>query len=396
MTPIPRLRAYSGPAILSYCFRPFFLAGAIYAGLGMLIWLPLFFGEVRIPTAFSPVDWHIHEMLYGFLPAIITGFLLTAIPNWTGRLPLQGGPLAVLVATWLAGRLAVLFSAVIGVLAAGVIDLLFLLLVTATVVREVATGHNWRNLPPIGVLIVFIVGNAIFHIDAYENGITETGTRIGIAAAMALITLIGGRVIPSFTRNWLTRENPGRLPLPFGRFDIASLAVSTLALLLWIAVPDWSGTAALMLVAGIAHSIRLVRWAGDRTFSDRLVLILHIGYIFVPVGFALLGGAILFPQEVPISAGIHAWTVGAIGIMTLAIMTRATLGHTGQRLRAGPLTQSIYAAIAVAVLARICAAFEPGLAAILLPIAGGAWVAAFWAFAIGYGPLLIRPRENAS
>jgi uncharacterized protein involved in response to NO len=210
-----------------------------------------------------------------------------------------------------------------------------------------------------------------------------------------LITLIGGRVIPSFTRNWLARQNAGRLPVPFGHYDIVSLTVSTLALVLWITVADWTGTAALMLIAAVAHAIRLARWAGDRTMQNRLVLILHIGYMFVPIGFLLLAGAILFPQNVPVSAGIHAWSVGAIGIMTLAIMTRASLGHTGQRLCAGPLTQAIYAAVVVAAVTRMCAAFAPNLATVLLPIAGGAWIAAFWAFAIGYGPLLTRPRKTA-
>jgi len=119
-----RLRDYSGPAILSYGFRPFFLGGAIYAGLGILIWLPLYFGDLGLPTTFSPVDWHIHEMLYGYLPAIITGFLLTAIPNWTGRLPLQGKPLAMLLAVWIAGRIAIGVSVVIGPLVAGVEDAL--------------------------------------------------------------------------------------------------------------------------------------------------------------------------------------------------------------------------------------------------------------------------------
>jgi uncharacterized protein involved in response to NO len=330
MTPVPRLKAYSGPAILGYGFRPFFMAGAVYAGLGILISLLLFFGEVRLPTALSPVDWHIHEMLYGYLPAVITGFLLTAIPNWTGRLPIQGSPLAVLVAAWVAGRLAVLLSSLIGPLAAGVIDLMFLLLIAAAAAREVITGRNWRNLPPVGILVALAAGNAAFYVEAYEKGTAEVGTRIGIAAAIALIILIGGRVIPSFTRNWLARANPGRLPVPFGRHDVGSLTLSTLALLLWIGVPDWPGTALAMLIAGVAHAIRLARWAGDRTFRDRLVLVLHIGYAFVSIGFILLAGAVLFPQAIPASAGVHAWTVGAIGVMTLAIMTRASLGHTGQ------------------------------------------------------------------
>jgi uncharacterized protein involved in response to NO len=395
MTPIPRLKAFSGPGILSYGFRPFFLAGTIYAGLGMLIWLPLFAGELTHPTAFSPLDWHIHEMLYGYLPAIITGFLLTAIPNWTGRLPLQGWTLAVLVAAWIAGRIAVCFSAIIGPFAAGAIDALFLLLVAAATAREVIVGRNWRNLPPIFILLIFLAGNVVFHIEDYQTGHAEFGSRLGIAAAIALISVIGGRVVPSFTRNWLARENPGRLPVPFGRFDQVTLAVSVIALASWVASPAWLGTAALMLLAAAAQVTRLARWAGDRTMRDRLVLILHIAYAFVPIGFVLLAAAAWFPQVVPISAGIHAWTVGAIGTMTLAIMTRASLGHTGQPLAAGPLTQGIYAAIVIAAILRIAAAALPGAMIPLLHAAGAAWIAAFWMFAFGYGSLLARARRTA-
>src|SRR6516164_7368841 len=155
MSPIPRLKTYSGPALLSYGFRPFFLLGAIYAGLGILIWLPLFLGHLTLPTAFSPLDWHIHEMLYGYLPAAMTGVLLTAIPNWTGRLPLQGAELAVLVAVWIAGRVAVCISAVIGPFAAGVVDVSFLVLIGAAACREVVAGRNWRNLPPIFIVVIF-------------------------------------------------------------------------------------------------------------------------------------------------------------------------------------------------------------------------------------------------
>src|SRR6185312_12227346 len=182
MTPIPRLRTYAGPAILSYGFRPFFFAAAAWSGLGILIWLPLLSGDIVVPTAMSPLDWHIHEMLYGYVPAVVTGFLLTAIPNWTGRLPLQGGPLAVLVAAWIAGRIAVFDSALIGPLAAGAIDVSFLVLVVAATAREVIAGCNWRNLPPICILLIFAAGNAIFHIEDYETGHAEFGSRLGIAA----------------------------------------------------------------------------------------------------------------------------------------------------------------------------------------------------------------------
>src|SRR5664279_2280846 len=146
MNPVPRLRDYRGPALLSYGFRPFFLFGAIYAGLAMLAWLPIFSGELALSTSFGPIDWHVHEMLYGFLPAVVTGFLLTAIPNWTGRLPIQGTPLLVLVALWLAGRVAVTVSAEIGWLAAAAVDVGFLALVIAAIAREIMAGKNWRNL----------------------------------------------------------------------------------------------------------------------------------------------------------------------------------------------------------------------------------------------------------
>ena len=313
MTPIPRLRDYSGPAILSYGFRPFFLVGTFYAGLGILIWLPLFSGELSLPTTFSPVDWHVHEMLYGYLPAIITGFLLTAIPNWTGRLPLQGKPLALLVAVWIAGRVAIGFSAVIGPLAAGSIDILFLLLLVFATTREVVIGRNWRNLPPVVIVLALLSGNVIFHLEDYATGHAGYGTRLGIAAAVTLISLIGGRVIPSFTRNWLVRENPGRFPAPFGRFDLLVLAVSLLALALWVFVPAWPGTAGLMLAAAAGQTARLAR-SGRRPYVPRSARPRSPRRLCIRAArlLAILAGAILFPNSVPISAGIHAWTVGAI------------------------------------------------------------------------------------
>ncbi len=394
MNPIPRLKGYSSHPLVSYGFRPFFLGGAAYAGLGILIWVPLFFGQIAVPSAFSPLDWHIHEMLYGYLSAIIAGFLLTAIPNWTGRPPLQGGALAVLVAVWMAGRVAVCMSALMGRPAAGAVDILFPVLIAAAAGREVIAGRNWRNLPPVFILLIFVVGDAIFHIEDYRTGSAELGTRLGIAAAVALISLIGGRIIPSFTRNWLARENPGRLPVPFGSFDIRVLVISLVALVLWIVLPTWMGTAAFMLLAGFMQAIRLARWAGDRTVRDQLVLVLHVAYAFVPLGFVMLAGTIVLPSTIPLSAGIHSWTIGAIGTMTLAVMTRASLGHTGQKLTAGALTQIIYGAVVLAACLRVVAAFPSTAVRPLMEAGAAAWIAAFWLFVVGYGALLVRPQRN--
>jgi uncharacterized protein involved in response to NO len=210
-----------------------------------------------------------------------------------------------------------------------------------------------------------------------------------------LICLLGGRLVPSFTRNWLVRRDsarqaPGRLPRPFERFDAIAVAVSAVALVLWIALPFERATGFLLILAGLMQLVRLARWAGDRTVRDRLVLVLHVGYAFVPLGFFLVGGAAL--DLVPPAAGIHAWTGGAVAVMMLAVMTRASLGHTGRELVASAGTQAVYAAAAFAAVVRICAAMHQEWVGILLLISGAAWAGAFLGFAVLYGPMLCTGR----
>jgi uncharacterized protein involved in response to NO len=379
-------RTYQGPVLFSYGFRPFFLLGSIYAGLAILVWLPVFMGQLSLVSAFIPRDWHIHEMLYGFLPAVITGFLFTAIPNWTGRLPLRGRPLMFLVALWIAGRACVTFSAETGWLPAMLVDCGFLLLIAAAAAREIIAGKKWNNLSVVLLILVLLAGNVAFHLEAHFNGAAEYGIRTGIAVVVLLISLIGGRIIPSFTRNWLVRENPGRLPVPFARFDMLSVAVGAIALAFWIVSPGVTTTGYVLAFAGVLHLIRLGRWAGYRTARERLLLILHVGYAFVPIGFVL--NACSAFGIVPAGAGIHAWMAGAAGVMTLAVMSRASLGHTGQQLTASIATQGIYAAIVVAAVARICAVLDPSHSVPLLYVAAFAWAAAFLGFAISFGPSL--------
>ena len=393
MTIIPpalaRRRNYVGPALFSYGFRPFFLAGSAWAAFGIALWLPQYLGEIALPTALRPTDWHVHEMLYGYVPAVVAGFLLTAIPNWTGRLPVNGPPLAALAALWLAGRVAMLLSAPIGALAA-TIDVAFLAVLAAAAAREIVSGRNWRNLRVLGVLAVLMAGNVVFHLEVLWRGAADYGIRIGIAATIGLITLIGGRIVPSFTNNWIARANPGRLPVPFSRFDAVALAGGGAALAAWPRAPHRMATGLLLIAAALLHAVRLARWAGDRTAAERLVLVLHVAYAFVPIGFALTGMAAISPA-VPASAGIHAWTAGAVGLMTLAVMTRASLGHTGQPLTATVATQAIYLGALTAAALRIVAAFVPDV--LLLHAAALAWVVAFGGFVVAYGPLLVRRRE---
>jgi uncharacterized protein involved in response to NO len=393
MAAIPRLKPYKGPAILSYGFRPFFLLGALYSGAIVLIWLPVVFGEIAIPTALTPRDWHFHEMLYGYLAAVITGFLLTAIPNWTGRLPLQGMSLLVLVAAWLFGRAAVNFSVLVGWLFAGIIDVIFLLLVAAAAAREIIAGRNWRNLRVVAIISILALTNIGFHLEAHFLGSAFYSIRIGISTVVLLLTLVGGRITPSFTHNWLVRENPGPLPVSFDRFDGVVIIASAFALCGWIVFADSYAVGAALLLAGILQAIRLLRWAGIRTWREPLVLVLHIGYAFVPVGFAFV--SLTSAGIVPATAGIHAWTVGAFGMMTMAVMTRATLGHTGRTLTASAETRLIYAAVLLAAVTRIWVALQPAWTEVLLHVAALAWASAFLGFVIVYGPMLCRERLRA-
>lgn len=387
------IRNYGGPALLSYGFRPFFLFGAIWAAATMALWPALLAGSITLPTAFDPVHWHAHELIYGYVPAIIGGFLLTAIPNWTGRLPVVGARLLALFALWGAGRLAVLSSAVIGEAAAAVIDLLFLAALGGVVAREIIAGRNTRNLKVLGVLAVLFAGNAIFHVESLYSISSGHGVRIGIASIVLLIMLIGGRIIPSFTRNWLVRQGPGRLPQPFDRVDQLAIAIGGAVIVLWIAAPDAVLTAWLALAAGLVQFWRLGRWAGERTGGEPLVAILHAGYLFVPLGFGLVALGILRPDIVSPSGALHAWTAGAAGTMTLAVMTRASLGHVGKPLTANRTVQAIYIAVILSALARVTAGF--GIARDpMLHLSAAAWVFAFAGFAAVFGPLLARPRAS--
>jgi uncharacterized protein involved in response to NO len=235
--------------------------------------------------------------------------------------------------------------------------------------------------------VLLLGGNVAFHLEAHFHGAADIGIRFGIAVVVLLISLIGGRIIPSFTRNWLVRENPGRLPVPFVRFDVIVVALAALALVTWIAAPDSRVAGAALGFAGLMHLARLSRWAGDRTLRERLLTILHVGYFFVPLGFLLNAASAL--GLIPPSAGVHAWMAGAAGIMTLAVMTRASLGHTGNALTASVGTQAIYLAIIVAAVARICAVIHTAQSDLLLHVAALAWVAAFLGFALAFGPTLV-------
>ena len=396
-TTMEQLRAWRGPAFFSYGFRPFFFSGAVLAALLIVLWVPWFLGLVAIPSALPPIAWHGHELLFGYVPAIVAGFLLTAVPNWTGRLPVVGRPLMLLFSLWIAGRAAMTVSAWVDPLVLALLVLAFPVALVAIIAQEIIAGSNWRNLKVLAGVGLLGVAQALFHYEIWRFGRAVHGDRLAISAILMLIMIVGGRIVPSFTTNWLKRENPGRQPAVFSRFDLVAMIVAGLALATWVAAPLATALelpAGLMLTAaGVLQAARLARWAGERTLAEPLVTVLHVAFAFVPLGFLLGGWALLADDVAARSAGVHAWTTGAVGMMTLAVMTRATRGHSGRPLTAPPSTVLIYAAAFLAAVLRIAAAFLSEHSMILLAAAGLAWVLAFGGFAAAYSAMLIGPRR---
>ncbi|TNE91948.1 MAG: NnrS family protein [Rhodobacteraceae bacterium] len=392
-TTTEQMRAWDGPAILTYGFRPFFFGASVWAALAMALWVPMLSGDLTLPSALGPVSWHAHEFLYGYLGAVVAGFILTAVPNWTGRLPIVGWPLCGLAALWLAGRVAVMVSANLPAGFVAVADLSFPLVLAVAIGREIVAGRNWRNLIVLAMLVVFTLGNALFHWEAARGDYAAQGMgfRLGLAAGVMMVAVIGGRIVPSFTRNWLVKRGSGVLPVPpMQLFDKAALLLLLAALVLWVVLPRHPATGAALSLAGFLHLFRLSRWAGYRTLAEPLVGVLHAGYGFLPLGALALGAEILAPGQFGMAAAQHLWMGGVIGLMTLAVMTRATLGHTGQALTAGPGTVAIYTALVVAVLVRVAAGVWPFDADLLYMVSGVLWLGAFAGFAILYGRLLLR------
>lgn len=392
MFALRRARMAASPPFLRGGFRPFFFLGPAWAVIALALWLMASNGELTLPSAFEPLIWHRHEMVFGFVGAVIAGFLLTAIPNWTGRLPIAGWPLAALVGLWAAGRLAVLFSASTSWAPAALLDAGFYVVLAGVAAREVLASKN-RNLPMVAIVLLLGVANAADHLAA--AGLwhdTDIGMRGAIALIVMMISLVGGRIVPSFTRNWMTRQGlTRRLPAQPTRFDVAVLAASAAALLAWTAAPDWMPTGWLLVAAGCAQGLRLSRWGGISTARDPIVLILHVGYFWVPAGLLLLGASIL-GTSVPRSAAIHALTAGAMSTMILAVMTRATLGHTGRELAADSTTTLLYCLVTFGAALRVAVALGWFDYSIGLDVAGVAWAGAFVVFLIAFGPILFRPR----
>lgn len=389
-----QMREYRGVAFLSFGFRPFFLSAALLAACFPLVIALVLAGVIPFSANISVIAWHGHEMLYGYLSAVISGFILTAVPNWTGRLPVLGWRLALLFALWLAGRAA--FWLAPTSITATVIDASFLAVMVAIILREIIAGKNWRNLPVCLLLGMFATGNVLWHLDAISGGNSGLGLRCGLATIAVLLALIGGRITPSFTRNWFVKNGFKPFEFSFGLLDKVAIGILGISTVFWLAAPTAFLVGVALVASAILHAIRLARWQGWRTGAEFLVTILHVGYLWLVAALAILGASILSPSLVPQSTAIHALTAGAAGVMTLAVMTRATLGHTGRRLTADGSTKLLYVLVNLGALFRIAAPFFPANYTTIITVSALMWGGAFAIFAFTYGRYLISKKVPAT
>ncbi len=379
------------PAFLAQGFRPFFLAAGLWSAAALALWIVMFATGAALPSRFAPLAWHIHEMLFGFVMAAIAGFLLTAIPNWTRRRPVGGIPLALLAGLWLLGRIVCLVSALLPPVVAAAADLSFPVVLVAVVAREIVAGRNWRNLPMVVPVTVLGIADLLMHLEAAGRAVPAgLGWRLGLAAVIVLISVVAGRIVPSFTRNWLAKRRVADLPAGPGPLDRAALGVLHAGLVGWAFLPGFRPAGLVLLIGAALNLRRLAGWRGGATVAEPLLLILHFGYAWLVLGAALLGLAVL-DADLPPAAAIHALAAGAAGTMILAVMTRVARGHSGRDLSADRATGLLYILVTLAAIARVASAFAGGWTMPLLIVSAGLWIAAFAGFALCYGPMLLRP-----
>jgi uncharacterized protein involved in response to NO len=293
---------------------------------------------------------------------------------------------------WLLGRIDCLVSALIPAWIAVAVDLSFPVVLVGVVAREIVAGRNWRNLPMVAPVSVLGIANLLMHLEAEGIGIPSgLGWRLGLAAVIVLISVVAGRIVPSFTRNWLAKLPGSDLPAGHSGIDRIALGILHAGLIGWAFLPSFRPVGLLLLLGAALNLWRLLRWRGVATAAEPLLLVLHIGYAWLVLGAALLGLTVL-GANLPLSAAIHALTVGAIGTMILAVMTRATRGHTGRNLSADRRTRLIYVLLTLAAMSRVAAPFVEAWTMPLLIASACFWIAAFAGFALGYGPMLVLPR----
>ena len=379
---------WHGTALFHLGFRPFYLLAGFFGLAAIPFWLTRYFGGLALPAAYAPMAWHAHEMVFGFAVAVITGFLFTAARNWTGLDTPTHAPLAMLAGLWLAGRALMLTGPT---WLAAVVDLLFLPAVALALWIPLHRSGN-RNQFFVALLLVLAAANLAFHLaHAGVLGIPElVPVRCALYLVVLIVTIMGGRVIPSFTRNAI----PGARSRTVRPLDLSAIGLAAAAFALLLSpLPGALGGAACLAAAAL-HAARLWSWDPWCTRGEPILWILHLSYAWIPVGLLLLGFNAL-GAPVPASIGDHALSTGAVGGMIIGMITRTARGHTGLPLRVNAAEVAAYGLVHLAALARVLwPLVMPGAYATALRVGGALWSAAFLLYLLVYVPLLTAPRSD--
>ena len=374
-----------GPALFALGFRPFYLLAAAFAAVAVPAWVAAQAGW-PLPARIDML-WHVHEMVFGFALAVVVGFLYTAGYNWTNLWTPRGWPLAAIAGVWVAGRVAMLAAPPV---VAAAVDVGFLPIAAVPLYRVLKQSGNRRNLFLVGLLALLALANACYH--AAVLGWARVNPLTPVHAAIMLIVVIeiviGGRVIPMFTRNGA----PGTQPVQDARRDTWALALTVLAGVAWTIGLAAPVTASLALFAAVGQAVRLLGWQPWRTWRNPLLWMLHVSYCWIPLGFLLL--ALAQFGIIGVSAALHVLTVGALAGLIMGMITRTALGHTGRPLRAGRGECLMFVLVQAAVVLRFAAAVLPSWRTTCLVLATACWSAAFLAYLAVYVPYLSARRVD--
>ncbi len=374
------------PVLLSVAFRPFFLLAAIWAAASMGLWLAALTGASWLPAP-GPA-WHAHELLFGVVAAAAAGFALTAVATWTGTPALAGWPLLGLVLLWLAGRLIWLITGGPTLVTAGV-NLMFLPAVCLALLSRLLPAGNRRNYPLALILLVFTAAQATWY---FGPAWQQLGVSAGMLTVAAMISLIGGRITPAFTRNWLRAHQRLETVRDFPALEIANVGALLLAAVA-ILLGMTGLTAGLTLIAAAAAAARCTGWNSGRILGEPLLWVLHLAWLWLVLGLLLNGLTGL--GLLPMSLGWHALGAGTIGTILIGVMTRVSLGHTGRPLVLPQGSTFLYVLITLAALSRVGSAAFPALNTLpMLAFAAIAWFAAWIGFLLLFAPMLLSPRPD--
>jgi len=375
------------PPVLALGFRPFFLLAGLLAALWLPIWLLVLHGQWTLHGALQGPAWHAHEMLFGFVAAVLAGFLLTAVRNWTGLPTPTGWPLAGLAGLWLLARLLNLWGGVLPQALVITVDVAFLPALALSLAAPILRSKNVRNFafPPLLLLLGGV--NLMSHL-----GITlgTTADQIALDIVLIIVVLITGRIVPLFTQNAIGQETHKRPTLDKALFALLA------GILIFDRVPQAeAGRGLLSFIAGLLLAVRMVGWRSLQTRKLPILWVLHLGHAWLALGLLLRGVAIFAPSAVPVATATHALTVGAVGTLILGMMARVSLGHTGRKLEVHRVMAIGFALLALAALVRTLVPFLAAQHLLLgWTLAGVLWTAAFAVFVAVYAPMLLAPRVD--